>query len=46
MVAPPPPARPAKTPKGQDMTKPLIEPLAKVSQPVPKLSNETFSKIP
>ena len=40
-----PPAQPAKTNRGPDMTKSLIEPRAKVLQSVPKLSNEAFSKI-
>ena len=41
---PPSPAKPTKTHWGQDMTKSLIEPSAKVGQPVPKLCNEAFSK--
>ena len=40
-----PPARPAKTHWGQDMTKSLIEPNAAVCQPLPKLCNEAVSKI-
>ena len=40
-----PPAKPAKTQRGHDMTKSLIEPRAEVHQPVPKLSNEALSKI-
>ena len=41
----PTPPKPAKTHGGQDMTKSLREPCAKVRQPVPKLSNEAFSKV-
>ena len=36
MVDLPPPAKPAKTHRGQDMTKSFIEPCAEVCQPVPK----------
>ena len=36
--------QPAKIQWGQDMIKTLIEPLAKVSKPVPNLCDEDFSK--
>ena len=38
------PTKPAKTHGGQDMTKSLREPCAKVWPRPPKLSNEAFSK--
>ena len=39
------PAKPAYTHWGQGMTKSLIEPCAKVCQPVPNLCNKAFSKM-
>ena len=46
MVDPPPPLPylPGWTHGGRDITKSLIEPRAEVRQPVPKLSNDAFSK--
>ena len=41
----PPPTKPAKTHWGQDMTKYVIEPHAKMWQSLQKLCNGAFSKI-
>ena len=45
LVVDPPTASPACTHGGQDIKKYLIEPCAKVCQPVPKLSNEALLKV-